>query len=172
MILDMDDVLAVSQQFTSYQVKMAFKLGDLEYPELWSNLILPEARENLRCLHNEFWPQYVISTSWSTFLSRDEMCEMFRRTEMHFIADNLHKHWTTPKGTSTGRLKEISDWLRLYRGKKQPVLILDDHASGWNLKDSILDREKLVVLCNPWVGFVREKLSEAHQALANQMPKD
>lgn len=168
-ILDMDDVVAVHRQFTSYQVKMAFQNRDLEYPELWGNLILGEARENLRLLHEEFFPQYVSSTSWSTFLSRKEMEEVFRRTNMSFVADNLHQQWTTPKRSLSSRLTEISDWLRLYRKEDQPVLVLDDHLSGSDLRDSQLDKDQLIVLCDPWIGFVRDKYLTSKDILHAQL---
>jgi hypothetical protein len=167
--LDMDDVVAIDRNYTSYQVKMAFKLKDMDYPELWQNLVHPEARENLRSLHDEFWPQYVSSTSWSTFLSKEEMKETFRRTGLSFVAENLHKQWTTPKGAGSSRLQEIRDWNRLYRQKNQPVLVLDDLESGWNLKGSSLEEEGLVVLCEPWKGFTREKYLEAKMRLNQQI---
>lgn len=166
---DMDDVLAVSQQFTSYQVIQAFKLNDLDYPELWDGLVLPEARDNLRALHEEFWPQYVVSSSWSNYMSREQMQEVFRRTGMDFVADNFHKHWTTPKGTGSARVTEIDNWMRKHLQRKQAALVLDDHESGWNLHESHLDKAGLVVLCDPYVGLVREKYLDAQRLLRAQI---
>lgn len=169
--LDMDDVLVVHPQYTSDQVKRAFKTSALDYPELWAELVFPEARENLQALHEEFCPQYVCSSRWTTFLTREQMQEVFRRTGLAFVADNLHEHWTTPKGTGSARVTEIEDWFWDHR-QPEPmeylVLVLDDHESGWNLHESRMDRQGLVVLCDPAVGFVREKLLDAQRLLRAQ----
>lgn len=167
--LDIDDVLAVSREYTSYQVVTTFKLNDLDgWPELWSGLVLPEARANLAALHSEFWPQYVVSSSWSNYLSRGQMEEVFRRTGLGFVAENLHKHWTTPKGPGPSRPGEIEAWIAMHRQPAQPVLVLDDRESGWNLVGSSLDYSSYVVLCEPASGFVAARLLEAQTQLRAQ----
>lgn len=65
--LDVDDVLAISREFTSYQVMTIFKSGDLDsWPELWDGLLCASARRNLAALHSEFDLEYVISSSCPT----------------------------------------------------------------------------------------------------------
>ena len=167
--LDMDDVLAISREFTSFQVMSAFKAQDLDYPELWAGLVSPEARANMRELHAEFEPEYVISSNWSKYLNREQFQEIFRRTGLTFVADNMHREWTTPKGTGSPRITEIEGWLSKYRQPEQAVLILDDHESGWNLHGSHLDEQGCVVLCGVWVGFIADKLVEAQILLRGQM---
>jgi hypothetical protein len=168
--LDMDDVLVISREYTSFQVLAIFKLGDLDsWPELWTGLIFAEARANLWTLHQEFWPQYVISSSWANYLSRKQMQELFRRTNLEFIADNLHEGWTTPKSEGASRTDEIEGWLRKYRESSQPLLVIDDDNSGWSLLDSFFGRQDLVVLCKPWIGFVADKLAEAQRLLQIQV---
>lgn len=168
--LDMDDVLTISREYTSYQVITAFKLGDLDgWPELWSGLIFAEARDNLAALHSEFWPQYVVSSSWSNYLTREQLQGVFRRTGLGFVAGNMHKHWTTPKGMGSARVTEIENWISQYGRSVQPVLVLDDHESGWNLHGSSLDQKGHVVLCEPWIGFVTERLVEAQVQLRAQV---
>lgn len=168
--LDIDDVLAISREYTSYQVVTTFKSGDLDgWPELWSGLIFAEARANLAALHTEFWPQYVVSSSWSNYLSREQMKEVFRRTDLEFVANNMHKHWTTPKGTGSARVTEIDGWIAKHGQSAQAMLVLDDHESGWNLHESHLDQNGLVVLCDPWIGFVAERLVQAQTQLRAQV---
>lgn len=167
--LDIDDVLAVSRVFTSYQVVTTFKSQDLDgWPELWSGLIFAEARANLAALHSEFWPQYVVSSSWSTYLTREQLQEVFRRTGLEFIASNMHKHWTTPKGPGSARVIEIDAWIATHGQPAQAMLVLDDYESGWNLHESHLDQKGLVVLCDPWIGFVAERLVQAQRLLRAQ----
>lgn len=168
--LDIDDVLAISREFTSYQVITAFKLDDLDgWPELWSSLIFAEARDNLAALHSEFWPQYVVSSSWSTYLTREQLQEVFRRTGLEFVADNMHRRWTTPKGTGSARLNEIENWIAKHGQASRPMLVLDDHESGWGLRDSHLEGSGHVVLCEPWIGFVAERLVQAQRLLRKQV---
>jgi hypothetical protein len=167
--LDMDDVLAVSREYTSYQVIATFKSQDLDgWPELWAGLVFPEARANLMALHSEFWPQYVVSSSWTNYLTREQIQEIFRRAGLAFVADNMHKQWTTPKGTGSARVTEIENWIAKHRLRTQPILVLDDHESGWSLHESHLDQKGLVVLCEPWVGFVGDKLLDAQRLLRTQ----
>jgi hypothetical protein len=166
----MDDVLTASRDFASHQVVATFKSDNHDsWPELWSKLILDEARANLATLHSEFWPQYVVSSSWSNYLTRKEFQEVFRHTGMEFVANNMHKHWTTPKGIGPGRLTEIESWIAKHLQARQPMLILDDHDSGWSLHESHLDQKGLVVLCQPWVGFVGDNLLDAQRLLRLQI---
>jgi hypothetical protein len=168
--LDIDDVLAISSVYTSYQVLAAFKLGDLDgWPELWQGLIFPEARANLATLHDEFWPQYVVSSSWSNYLGQGQMREVFQRSGLAFVADNMHKRWTTPKAVGPSRTKEIENWIAKHGQRSQPILVLDDSASGCGLRGSFLDDRGIVVLCEPWVGFDADKLAEAQTQLRVQI---
>jgi hypothetical protein len=172
--LDLDDVLVVSKQYTSYQVIETFKSGDLDgWPELWAGLIFAAGRANLLVLHEEFCPQYVISSSWSNYLTREQMCEVFHRTGLDFVAANLHEQWNTLKnGESSSRTDEIEAWIERYRKLSQAILVLDDDTSGWGLVDSCLDLQGYVVLCESSFGFVEAKRDEARQRLRIQFPKD
>lgn len=167
--LDLDDVLTVSREFSSYQVMATFKSGDIDgWPELWDGLIFAEARDNLAALHGEFWPQYVVSSSWSNYLTREQMQDVFRRTGLGFVADNLHTQWTTPKSNEWTRLDEIEYWIEDFTQPGSAILVLDDHLSGSALHESLLDRHGQVVLCDPGVGLVAHKLAEAQIRLRAQ----
>ncbi len=168
--LDLDDVLAVSREYTSHQVMASFKSGDLDgWTELWSGLFLAEACANLTTLHDEFWPQYVVSSSWSTYMTRVQMKEVFRRTGLEFVADNMHKYWTTPKGPGSARNNEIKNWIAKHGQRAQPTLVLDDHESGWSLLESFLDLQGVLVLCEPWKGFMADQLENAQRLLRAQI---
>lgn len=168
--LDIDDVLAISREYTSSQVMTTLKSSDLEaWPELWAGLMFAEARANLMALHSEFWPQYVISSSWSNYLTRERMQVIFRRTELNFVASNMHKRWTTPKGMGPSRTDEIRNWIAKHGRRRQAMLVLDDHESGLGLRASSLDHQGLVILCEPRVGFIAEKLVGAQRLLRAQM---
>jgi hypothetical protein len=52
---------------------------------------------------------------------------------------------------------------------KQPILIIDDFESGWNLVDSIFDQNDQLVLCEPRLGFDKTKLDKAIQKLTAQI---
>lgn len=168
--LDIDDVLAISREYTSKEVIAAFRSSVLDdSPELWASLIFAEARANLGALHIEFWPQYVISSSWSNFLTREQMQLIFRRSGLDFVANNLHMRWTTPKGMGPSRTDEIKNWIEKHGRRRQTMLVLDDYESGLSLRTSSLDQQGLVVLCDPWVGFNADKLASAQRLLRTQM---
>lgn len=168
--LDIDDVLAISALHTSDQVMAAFEVSDLDgCPELWQGLFFSEARANLMELHSEFGPMYVVSSSWSNYLTQEQMRVVFRRSGLEFVADNMHKQWTTAKAEDPSRLDEIASWIEDHGQHGQPVLVLDDSASGWGLRDSFLDDQGIVVLCEPLVGFDTDKLAEAQAQLRAQI---
>jgi hypothetical protein len=137
---------------------------------------MAEARANLAVLHREFCPQYVVSSSWSNYLTREQMQQVFRLTGLEFVAVNLHKQWTTPKEIGATRLTEITKWITTHQQQAQLVLVLDDLESGWSLRGSPLEDKGYVVLCETWIGFVAEKLVEAQQQLwaqgARRTPED
>lgn len=169
LFLDMDDVLVISQTFTSYQVITTFKSADLDdSPELWSGLIFPQARDNLAALHKEFFPHYIVSSSWSNYLTRLQMEAVFRRTGLEFVADNMHEQWTTPKSNEWTRLDEIENWISQHGYPAQPMLVIDDLESGRSLRKSSLHLRGLVVLCDAWTGLVADKLLDAQKRLRAQ----
>lgn len=167
--LDMDDVLCISEEHTGVQVLLAFERNNLEAPELWAGLVNVDAIANLQRLHSEFSPNYVISSSWATYLDRTQMCEVFTRARLHFVLENLHTAWKTPRARSTSRRDEIEYWLDEFRADSQPFIILDDTASGWSLIQSPLWIDGHVVLCEPKRGFAADKLKEAQRLLRAQL---
>jgi hypothetical protein len=46
-------------------------------PGPWSSLFNAFACVNLLSLHDEFTPQYVVSSSWTGFLRREQICDVF-----------------------------------------------------------------------------------------------
>lgn len=175
LFLDLDDVLVLDARYTSYQVRECFRLGDMNWPELWDGLVDAAARANLRALHEEFAPTYVISTSWTKFLSREQLVEVFARTGLSFVVENLHSEWSTPKAPGRQRVEDIYKWLHLVFPGQLPatlqLLVLDDDESGWSLADCPLDTAGQVVLCEVWKGVTDAKLSEAQLKLRAQLAK-
>jgi hypothetical protein len=168
--LDFDDVLAVHRKHDSRRVESVFKEGTLDHvPELWQWLFHYSARTNLQVLHDEFNPEYVISSSWTLFLDRPQIVEVLRRTGLEFVANNLHREWRTPRKQESYRLTEIEAWLDQNNlGAARPFVILDDELSGQSIPGSHL--EERAVLCEAWVGFTHPKLKLAQKILRAQLP--
>ena len=162
-------MLAIHQEHNSFQVLEAFKAAALDdVPSLWKYLFEASACKNLRTLHEEFVPEYVISSSWTSFLDRAQICEAMRRTGLDFVAGNLHDDWCTPREDGSYRLTEIDGWLDMHTaGASLPYVILDDHMSGQSLPGSHL--EKRTVLCDAWIGFTHPKLRSAQKILRDQL---
>jgi hypothetical protein len=169
----MDDVLVLDARYTSYQVRECFRRNEMDWPELWAGLIDATAASNLRALHDEFAPTYVVSSSWTKFLSREQLVEVFARAGLGFVVTNLHVQWGTPKGACGCRIEEIHNWLQaVFPGQAPvsiPMLALDDDESGWTLADSYLDKAGKVVLCEVWKGLTDEKLGQAQLQLRSQL---
>lgn len=167
--LDFDDVLAVHQVHNGHRVLDAFAAGWMEVaPELWTSVFDAGARKNLLALHEEFGPNYVISSSWASHLNRDQICEVLSRTGLQFVMENLSDCWCTPRDSESGRLSEIEAWLEQHSSGSEPVyVIIDDHVSGWALSDSWL--ENRTVFCDAWLGFTYVKLRTARKILQKQI---
>lgn len=166
--LDMDDVLCLDDVHHSGQMLKIFEQKIPDYPEMWQRLVDTGAAENLRQLHAEFNPVYVISSSWATYLNREQMCEALNRTKLQFIVENLHAEWTTPRALSSSRRDEIDWWLEAHREQSQPFIIIDDSWSGTRLAYSPLALDGHVVLCRSGFGFTKKRLKEACRQLQRQ----
>lgn len=167
--LDMDDVLCLDNVHHSGQMLKVIEQNTPDYPELWKCLVDAGAAENLRELHAEFKPFYVISSSWATYLDRAQMCEALTRTQLEFVVQNLHAEWRTPRARSSSRRDEIEWWLDAHREPSQPFIILDDSYSGTDLAHSPLALDGHLILCRIGYGFTKERLKEARSQLLRQM---
>lgn len=166
--LDMDGVLCVDNVHHSGQMLKIFERTISDYPEIWQRLVDTDAAENLRQLHAEFKPVYVISSSWATYLDREQMCEALTRAQLRFVVENLHAEWRTPRALSSSRRDEIEWWLEAHREPSQPFLIIDDNWSGTCLAHSPLALDGHVVLCRSGFGFTNKRLKEACRQLLRQ----
>lgn len=164
-LLDLDDVLAIHPKYNSFGVLAAFESAALDdVPSLWQYLFDASACKNLKTLHDEFFPEYVVSSSWTSFLDREQICEVLRRTGLGFVVENFHQEWCTSREDESYRLTEIEGWLEIHAlGTPRPYLILDDLVSGQSLQGSRL--EGRAVLCDAWVGFTHPKLRSAQKIL-------
>ncbi|MVW64338.1 hypothetical protein GPY61_30880 [Massilia sp. NEAU-DD11] len=165
----MDDVLCLSNEFGSREMLKIVQHEAPDRPELWAGLVDAEAAANLRDLNVEFSPLYVISSSWATYLDRDQMCQALTRTQLQFVVDNLHAEWRTPRALSSSRRDEIEWWLNIHHESGQPILVIDDSYSGTHLAHSPLAFDGHVVLCKGSVGFTKERLEEARYRLQRQI---
>lgn len=166
--LDFDDVIAIHPDYTSGVVVAALRSGNPHLAiELWANVFHQELRANLARLHHEFEPNYVISSTWSTYLSRDEIQEALMRGGLGFVAASLHSNWRSATEVGSYRVTDIAAWLRT-NGAAQPFgyVILDDLSSGRTLVDSAL--EPYTVFCDEWVEFTGIQLERAVAILLAQ----
>jgi hypothetical protein len=166
--LDMDDVLCLDGVHHSGQMLKIFEKTIPDNPQMWERLVDAGAAENLRQLHAEFKPFYVISSSWATYLDHERMCEALTRTQLQFVVKNLHTEWRTPRALSSSRQCEIDWWLEANRKPLQPFIIIDDSWSGTGLAHSPLALNGHVVLCRSGYGFTKKRLKEACRQLLQQ----
>lgn len=166
--LDMDDVLCLDEQFHSGEMLRVVQGQKPDWPELWEKLVDIDAAANLRRLHEEFNPQYVVSSSWAQHLDREQMCDVLERTQLQFVAYNLHQEWQTPRARSSTRREEVQWWLDGHLDAGQPFLILDDTYSGDTLMHSPLAIEGHVVTCEVRKGLTATKFEEARIKLRRQ----
>ena len=169
--LDFDDVLAIHHEHTSSGVVAALKSGTADQAvELWKNIFNHIAQANLRTLHDEFRPTFVISSSWATYLSREQVSNVLNRAGLAFVAQSLHKHWRTAIKVGAFRATEIQNWLQHHEYELPfAYAILDDTSSGKSLFGTFL--ESHAVFCEEWTGFVDNRLHAAQKILRVQLSK-
>jgi hypothetical protein len=167
--LDFDDVLAVHPEYTSSAVVAALKFTPADHPvALWENVFNPTARANLRTLSDEFEPRFVISSSWSTYLSREQICEILTRCSLEFVVTALHPDWRSAVDVGAFRVTDISRWIEQHEHELPfAYVILDDVSSGRTLCGSALQAR--TVFCSEWEGLVVSRLTEAQIILRTQL---
>ncbi len=169
--LDIDDVLCLNTAYTGYDAEAALRpVGGQPTrrstpPDLWDRLFALRPRTNLRALHEEFNPWYVVSSSWRTSFSRGGMETVFRETGIAFVAEHLHEIWRTADhkfcfNVAGARRNEILEWIARWHDEKSPWIALDDFESG----ESLVGHSN-AVLCEPGVGFATDKLEQARDLL-------
>lgn len=174
--LDIDDVLSLHPRLNARQALAAIR-GDqsIDPQYIWQNIFHAAASENLRQLDLEFSPLYVISSSWTSRLNRDQICETFVRTGLQFVANNLHERWCTVGWAQSSRFAEIHAWLdanwaHLYKlPLSPPFVIIDDVRSGSSLIGSHLHH--MTVLCDEAGGFMFPQLRTAQHILRAPAPE-
>jgi hypothetical protein len=168
--LDIDDVLCVHRTLNTTQVLAALTGdGTVDAGQVWQEIFHRHAVENLRQLDDEFRPWYIISSSWTLHLTREQLHATFRVTDMAFVAENLHEHWCTLRDENSYRLVEIEAWLDTHARPGSRLLapaafvIIDDVLSGQSLVGSHL--EERTVFCNDSGGFLYPQLQAARKIL-------
>lgn len=169
--LDIDDVLCVHRTLNAKDVLAVLENdGTVDASTVWQQIFHRHAVENLRQLDDEFRPLYVISSSWTLHLSKEQLCATFAATGLGFVAESLHVHWCTPRDEDSYRLVEIDAWLdtHAWRGSRllapAPFVIIDDMLSGQSLVGSHL--EEHTVFCEASGGFLYPQLKQAREILS------
>lgn len=167
--LDFDDVLAVHPEHTASAVVAALKSGHAGGEvTLWENVFHQTARVNLRTVYDEFGPQFVISSSWATYLSRDQVAEVLTRGGLGFVADAMHVDWRSAVDVGAFRVTDISRWIQQHEHELPfAYVILDDVSSGRTLYGSPLQSK--TVFCSEWEGLVDSRLTDAQIILRTQL---
>ena len=168
-LLDIDDCLATNRAFNTRQVIAALSgESSVDAEAVWQGVFHEAAKQNLRLLHDEFGPCYVLSSSWTLHLSKEQLGQTFMLTGLEFVAENLHEQWCTPRDDDSYRLIEIDAWIDTYAlSATAPYLIIDDNLSGQSLRDSHLEAN--TVFCEPWTGFMYPQLRRAREILRRQV---
>lgn len=166
--LDFDDVLAVHHFQNIYEVMDSFSHGETRSTsELWRDVFDTVAKRNLGALHMEFLPNYVITSTWASYLNREQIGQVLSRTGLQFVQENLCEAWRTPRNANSSRRSEIESWLDKNATARHPAyVIIDDKVSGGALVDSWLEQK--TVFCDAWVGFTSAKLCDARRVLQRQ----
>ena len=101
LFLELDGVLVLNGSFKRALVADAirtiaageYKWGDFE--ELWDALFDLEPIRQLKILHEQFEPQYCLTSDWTALMDRTAMLNVLRLSGLGFVVNNLHARWET-----------------------------------------------------------------------------
>jgi hypothetical protein len=129
----------------------------------WLSLVACNVRTNLRRLHDEFRPRYVISSGMAGRMKRTYVVDLLRRMGLDFVADNLHSAWCVLFVEGTTDASWIASWLTRWRRADQSFVVLDNAVTGCTIGcDTVAAR---TVLCNPAEGLTTHTLTRASAIL-------
>ena len=126
------------------------------FATIWGSLFDKAAVANLRALHIEFEPVYVLSTSWTGVLNQSDLWQIILPCGLSFVVESMHKDWTTPRPARSTRAEQIDAWLASHPEVKSWVALDDDHSG-----DGFDESHGRVVLCEVGKGFVGVELEKA-----------
>lgn len=167
--LDIDDVIATSLDYSSADIIAALKHDKYHDQQIWARLFHKDAKANIKRLHEDFYPQFIINSNWSTFLSIDQMKKVFDKTDLGIVSKSMHKNWATNKSLGASKLIATRKWLIQNRKEFHPYIIIDDRESGWTMINSDFDHNARIVWCDHLLGFNDEKYLEARKKMENQI---
>ena len=171
--LDFDDVLCLSRPYGGYDAMLAMGAIDNgessldDYAELWAGLFDKAAVANLKKIHDEFSPIYVLSTSWIKMLDLSSLVLILRQCGLDFVVNSLHLDWSTTSSQRSGvRADEVRGWLERHPEVADRWLVLDDEHSGTGLGDWPVENERgFITLCKQGVGLTECEVAKMRQGL-------
>lgn len=163
--LDIDDVICLSNPFGGYDA-IDVVYDRCPNPEaVYKALFAAASVAVLRHVHDTMDGRlrYVISSTWREYFSREQLREVFRRSGLDFVADQLHgpDSWSTPTDVPSGqRTDEIATWIERHHAD-EPFVIIDDEFSGVSLVPALRLASHpffgRVVLCREGIGLTVEQ---------------
>lgn len=152
-------------------LKWKLERGDLEGArQLCAELVSEKVRLNLRRLHLEFAPRYVIASPLASRLVTEEMAYLLCFAGLDFVAENLHPDWRNEADSSGTRAGEISRWLAAHPELQAGFVILDSIESAAELPASPLSAS--TVMCSPARGLTTSALNRARLVLRGAAPTE
>lgn len=138
--LELEQVLVTEQSNFLHWLPAVYRLRISVHGEpmreLWAALAPLALRANLRRLHDQVEPRYVITSRLASGLNKTQMMDLLHRAGLSFVANNLHTMWRTESQRLANRALEIADWFTRPRATASAFVILDNAASASALSES------------------------------------
>lgn len=175
--IDFDDVLCLNDPYGGYDALES--LGKVQkgeatvkgFQHIWNVLFDKRATANLRRIHDELTPVYVISSSWTKFMNRDAVCAVLWHGGLDFVCKSLHDDWETVKAASDLRSREIGLWVERHPEFKDAWVALDDKYSGTGFAryDTGDSNNEFAILCDVDVGFMDYEYGMLREAMLKRL---
>lgn len=102
-----------------------------EYQETWTRLFTMEPLRHLKALHDQFQPQYCLTSDWTGWMDKAALLNVLCLSGLAFVASNLHARWEVDPGQGAiHRSAQIEAWLRLHSDQHDQWVVLDSEVRG------------------------------------------
>lgn len=170
--LDIDGVLCPNEPFTGFDALHALGIytpyHSINQPDpvrLWQDLFSEEARVHLNQLAHDLDPEFVISSNWNRWFTKERLSRVFHCTGMGGIVRRLHPDWKTENDNGEPRRDAVEWWLMYHPERSSRWLAIDDSASGRSFIGSPHLAAGNVVLCDPAFCYTQHDHQRALAAL-------
>ena len=141
-----------------------------DYQDLWDQLFEPEPVKQLKLLHDQFKPQYCLTSDWTLLMDRSAMLNVLRLSGLGFVAGHLHPRWDTGIAPAvSNHATAIEAWLGINPDHEHLWAAIDSERRDVEREHLPAKQAEVTVHCCRDVGLTGFELEKLQLALLQLM---